>query len=47
MTVEEALQAVLEMMSWQAELIRAALRQVRKQPGGDDAPPDGKSPRRS
>lgn len=47
MTIEEALQAVLEMMGWQAELLRAALRQVRKQTGGGGRPPEGKSARRS
>lgn len=31
LTLEEMLRSVLEVMGWQAEMLRAALRQVRKQ----------------
>ncbi len=43
MSVEEALEAVLEIIGWQAELVRSALRQVRRgrprAPGGRKKPP--------
>ncbi len=43
MSVEETLKAVLEIIGWQAELVRSALRQVRRGeppvPGGRKKPP--------
>ncbi len=49
--VEKAIEAVLELMGWQAELLRSALRQVRRDTGqpprrrkSKDTPPPAKIP---